>query len=60
MVGVGNTSGAEIDKFEKFKLTPQKAQEVNAPLIAECHASFECKLADASLISKYNIFIFEV
>ena len=25
VVGVGNTSGAEIDKFEKFKLTPQKA-----------------------------------
>jgi flavin reductase (DIM6/NTAB) family NADH-FMN oxidoreductase RutF len=60
MVGVGNTSGAEIDKFEKFKLTPQKAQEVNAPPIAECHAHFECRLADGSLISKYNFFIFEI
>jgi flavin reductase (DIM6/NTAB) family NADH-FMN oxidoreductase RutF len=60
VVGVGNTSGAEIDKFEKFKLTPQKAQEVNAPLIGECHANFECRLADGSLISKYNFFIFEV
>ena len=60
VVGVGNTSGAEIDKFEKFKLTPQKAQEVNAPLITECHANFECRLVDGSLISKYNFFIFEV
>src|ERR1700761_1272817 len=60
VVGVGNTSGAEIDKFEKFKMTPHKAQEVSAPLIAECHASFECRLADGSLISKYNFFIFEV
>jgi flavin reductase (DIM6/NTAB) family NADH-FMN oxidoreductase RutF len=59
-VGVGNTSGAEIDKFEKFKLTPETAQHVKAPLIAECHASFECRLADGSLISKYNFFIFEV
>jgi len=25
VVGVGNTSGAEIDKFEKFKLTPHGA-----------------------------------
>ena len=41
-------------------MTPQKAQEVNAPLIAECHANFECRLADGSLISKYNFFIFEV
>lgn len=60
VVGVDNTSGAEIDKFEKFKLTRQKAQKVNAPLIAECHANFECRLADGSLISKYNFFIFEV
>ena len=66
VIGVGNTSGAEIDKFEKFekfekfKLTPHKAQEVNAPLIAECRASFECRLADGSLIFKYNFFIFEV
>lgn len=60
VIGVGNTSGAEIDKFEKFKLTPHKAQQVNAPLIGECHASFECRLADGSLISKYNFFIFEV
>ncbi len=58
--GIGNTSRADIDKFEKFKLTPQKAQEVKAPLIAECHAHFECRLTDGSLISKYNFFIFEV
>lgn len=60
VIGVGNTTGAEVDKFEKFKLTPEKAEHVKAPLIAECHAGFECKLADASLISKYNFFIFEV
>ncbi len=60
VVGIGNSSGAEIDKFKKFKLTPEKAQRVTAPLIAECHANFECKLADGSLIDKYNFFIFEV
>jgi flavin reductase (DIM6/NTAB) family NADH-FMN oxidoreductase RutF len=60
VVGVGNTSGVEIDKFEKFKLTTQEAQDVDAPLIAECRASFECRLANGSLISKYNFFIFEV
>ena len=60
VIGIGNTSGSEIDKFEKFKLTAQKAQEVDAPLIAECHAHFETRLADGSLISKYNFFIFEV
>ena len=60
VVGVGNTSGAEIDKFAAFALTPQKAQRVGAPLIRECHANFECKLADDRLVDKYNFFIFEV
>ncbi len=60
VVGIGNSTGAEIDKFETFKLTGDAAQRVKAPLIRECHANFECKLADGSLIDKYNFFIFEV
>ncbi len=60
VVGVGNSSGAEIDKFAAFALTPEKAQRVRAPLIRECHANFECKLSDGTLIDKYNFFIFEI
>jgi len=32
---VGNTTGAEIDKFDHFGLTAQKADRVMAPLIVE-------------------------
>ncbi|MBB5047322.1 flavin reductase (DIM6/NTAB) family NADH-FMN oxidoreductase RutF [Rhodopseudomonas rhenobacensis] len=60
VVGIGNTSGADIDKFEHFGLTAEPATRVKAPLIAECHANFECKLADDGLVDKYNFFIFEV
>jgi len=60
VVGIGNTSGAEIDKFEHFGLTPDEAQEVGAPLIRECHANFECRLYDDALVDRYNFFIFEV
>lgn len=60
VVGIGNCSGDEIDKFSHFGLTPQPAEQVNAPLIAECHANFECRLADGKLVGKYNYFIFEV
>jgi len=60
VVGIGNTSGAEIDKFTKFGLTAEDAHEVGAPLIRECHASFECRLHDDVLVEKYNFFIFEV
>jgi flavin reductase (DIM6/NTAB) family NADH-FMN oxidoreductase RutF len=60
VVGVGNTTGAEVDKFEKFGLTAKPATLVGAPLIAECHANFECRLVDDALVNKYNFFIFEV
>jgi flavin reductase (DIM6/NTAB) family NADH-FMN oxidoreductase RutF len=60
VVGIGNTSGAEVDKFAKFNLTAEAATKVDAPLIGECHASFECRLHDDALVEKYNFFIFEV
>ena len=60
VVRIGNTTGAEIDKFREFGLTPEDAHEVTAPLIRECHANFECRLHDGALVDKYNFFIFEV
>ncbi|EFI53010.1 flavin reductase family protein [Afipia sp. 1NLS2] len=60
VVGVGNTTGAEVDKFKKFGLTAQPAALVKAPLIVECHANFECRLIDDALVDRYNFFIFEV
>jgi flavin reductase (DIM6/NTAB) family NADH-FMN oxidoreductase RutF len=60
VVGIGNCSGAEIDKFTAFGLTPVKADKVAAPLIQECYANFECRLADASRISRYGLFVWEV
>jgi flavin reductase (DIM6/NTAB) family NADH-FMN oxidoreductase RutF len=60
VVGIGNTSGRDVDKFAKFGLTPGKAVKVSAPLIADCFANFECRLVDTSLIRKYSLFVFEV
>jgi flavin reductase (DIM6/NTAB) family NADH-FMN oxidoreductase RutF len=60
VVDIGNTSGADIDKFETFGLTAVAAERVKAPLIGECHASFECRLYDARLVKRYNFFVFEV
>ncbi len=60
VVGIGNSSGARIDKFQEFGLTAADAAAVAAPLIRECHASFECRLHDDALVDRYNFFIFEV
>lgn len=59
VVDIGNCSGQEIDKFKKFKLTPKKAEAVAAPLITECLANIECRVADDALVDKYCLFILE-
>lgn len=60
VIGIGNCSGAEVDKFARFGLTAEEAKKVKAPLIRECHAHFECRLADDRLVGKYDFFIWEV
>jgi hypothetical protein len=59
-VGIGNCSGDQVDKFERFSLTPVAGAKVAAPLIRECWANLECRIADARLVKKYNFFILEV
>jgi flavin reductase (DIM6/NTAB) family NADH-FMN oxidoreductase RutF len=60
VIGIGNCHGPDPDKFTEFGLTAAVASTVDAPLIAECYANFECKLIDASLIKRYSLFVFEV
>jgi len=59
VVDIGNCSGKDVDKFKAFALTPLPAENVKAPLIAECLAHIECRVADDSLADKYNLFILE-
>lgn len=60
VLGIGSTTGAEIDKFDTFGLTPEACEQVGAPAIRECHAQFECRLHDDALVERYNFFIWEV
>ena len=60
VVGCGNCSGAETDKFTRFDLTPVPAAEVGAPLVSECFANLECRVADRSMVERYGLFVLEV
>ena len=60
VVKAGNVSGRDIDKFKALGLTPVPATKVAPPLIAECFANLECRVADGSLVGKYNLFVLEV
>lgn len=60
VVGCGNVSGSKVDKFKKFGLTSRPAAKVKPPLIEECYANLECRVADSTLVNTYCFFILEV
>lgn len=60
VVKVGNCSGRDTDKFATAWLTPLPAERVSAPLVAECFANLECRVADTRLVNNYNLFVLEV
>jgi flavin reductase (DIM6/NTAB) family NADH-FMN oxidoreductase RutF len=60
VVGCGNVSGAKTDKLKKFSLTPKPASQVGAPLIEECYANLECRVADTKMVAEYCFFVLEV
>jgi flavin reductase (DIM6/NTAB) family NADH-FMN oxidoreductase RutF len=57
VVSIGSCSGADVDKFKKFKLTPLEAKYVGAPLIKECYANIECRIVD--YVRKHGIFVMD-
>jgi flavin reductase (DIM6/NTAB) family NADH-FMN oxidoreductase RutF len=57
LVGIGTCSGADTDKFAKFRLTAVPGRVVKAPLIKECLANIECKVVD--IVRKHNIVVLE-
>lgn len=59
-VACGRIHGGKINKFEKFGLTAKTATLISAPLIEECYASFECRIADTRMVNKYGFFVVEV
>ena len=60
VVGCGNASGRDVDKFAKFGLTAVASAKVGAPRIEECYANLECRIADARMVAKYGLFVLEV
>jgi flavin reductase (DIM6/NTAB) family NADH-FMN oxidoreductase RutF len=60
VVGCGNSSGRDFDKFAAFGLTPAKASRIEAPLIEECYASLECRVIDTRMVNRYNLFVLQV
>ena len=56
----GVKSGKDIDKFQKLKLTKEKASKVSAPLIKESPVNIECKVKEIKELGSHDMFLAEV
>jgi flavin reductase (DIM6/NTAB) family NADH-FMN oxidoreductase RutF len=59
VVDIGNCSGATVDKFDRFGLTALRADAVGPPLIGDCVANVECRVADDRLVRPYDVWLLE-
>ena len=60
VVDIGNVSGADVDKWDRFGLTPAPAATVRAPLVMECFANVECTVADDRLVDDHDLWLLRV
>ena len=56
----GVKSGKNVNKFNEMKLTPEKGEMVNAPLIKESPLCIECRVKEIIPLGSHNMFISEV
>lgn len=56
----GTCSGRSVDKFKETKLSVVQGQYVKAPLIGECIANLECRLAGKLTTGDHTVFAGEI
>lgn len=56
----GVRSGKEIDKFAHCGLTPIAADEVSAPIIAECPLCMECRVTEVVPLGSHDMFLADI
>ena len=56
----GIYKGAKVDKFEKCKLTKEKATQVKCPMIGESPLSLECKVTDVIELGSHHMFLADI
>lgn len=56
----GVRSGRDVDKFKELKLTKEKADYVQAPMIGESPVSIECKVREVKELGSHHMFLADV
>lgn len=56
----GVRSGRDVDKFREMKLTKEKADFVQAPMIKESPVSIECRVKEIKELGSHHLFLADV
>lgn len=56
----GVKSGRDVNKFKEMHLKAEKAQVVNAPMIAESPLNLECKVVEIKELGSHDMFLSEI
>ena len=56
----GVKTGEKVDKFKEMKLTKEKANFVNCPMIKESPVSVECKVKEIRELGSHHMFVAEI
>ena len=56
----GVRSGRKQNKFQEMGLTPEPAQLVSAPMVAQCPISIECRVLERQPQGSHDLFLAEI
>ncbi len=56
----GVHTGAKVDKFERCRLTKEKASEIGCPIIAESPVVLECRVTDVIPLGTHDMFMADI
>ncbi|MGM9665676.1 MAG: flavin reductase family protein [Eubacteriales bacterium] len=56
----GMYTGRRVDKFAKCNFTKEKATTLEAPMIAECPISIECKVTNVIPLGTHDMFLADI
>lgn len=56
----GVKSGRNTAKFSLAHITPEKAAEVSAPILAECPVNIECRVRSKTNLGTHDVFVADI
>ena len=56
----GVHTGAKVDKFERCRLTKERASEIDCPILAESPLVLECRVTDVIPLGSHDMFLADI